>query len=62
VRLDYAAIYAKNSSVKVDVILIGEMEKSDEEVISNTLRLAGGDLLLARERKELVLALKKVFS
>ncbi len=53
IRLDYAAVYASNSKVRVDIVVIGEPERSDREVIMTTTELTKGKAYEIKEKKEL---------
>jgi len=60
IRLDHAAIYAKNANVKVHIIALGEISKNDEDVILATARLTGGEMYSVKSRKELVQGLNNL--
>ncbi len=59
IRLDYAALYASNSGVRVDIIVVGEPEKGDKEVIDLTTKLTGGAFYEVRNKSELFSTLTK---
>jgi len=61
IRLDHAALYARNSSVQVSVVTLGdEVSPSDRAVIEATTSGTGGQWLHASSKSELYKALLKV--
>jgi Ca-activated chloride channel family protein len=63
IRLDYAAYYAKNSSVVVDVVTIGdEPPGKDRGVIEATVKLTGGRWMHAVTREDLYRILQALLS
>lgn len=60
IKLDYAALYASNSGVKVDIIVIGEPEKGDKETIDLATKLTRGNVYEVKNKSDLFSILTKL--
>ena len=60
VRLDHAALYARNTGVRVDIVTIGEEPRGDRAVIEATIKLTRGIWAHATTKQELYKALARI--